>query len=420
MSLDYRLTTASVGTRARATASATTGARTTATPGASGQAIATATARASAAASPRIRTPRLEPRPLRIARIIAVMEPGGAQLAALRLLTALRRHGIDSPRLLVGEATPAGLALAAQWGLEVDCFGVAGGLQWRPAREFADWLAPRLAGADLVHAHMFGAWWAAATAAPAGVPVVASEHNEMTWPAGDFTGAARGVARRVDAFFAHGPAAYDFAAGLGLRSGVLRAGRSAVSGLDAQPLSGLATPRITFTGRFRGDKAPDVLLRAVAQLPDPPVTYLVGDGPDRAELLVLARRLGIADRVLMPGWSADPARYVAGATVHVVPSREEAWSQSAVVALGLRVPVVGTAVDGLARTLGEGRGVLVPPEDPAALAEAIGRVLAGDAPDPEPGIKYARRFTPARMSRFYLPTYRALVDARISRGAVRS
>ena len=66
-----------------------------------------------------------------------------------------------------------------------------------------------------------------------------------------------------------------------------------------------------------------------------------------------------------------------GASAHVAPSREESWSQSAVVALGLGVSVVGTAVDGLAHTLGNGRGVLVPPDHPHALAAALSRVLAG-------------------------------------------
>jgi hypothetical protein len=56
--------------------------------------------------------------------------------------------------------------------------------------------------------------------------------------------------------------------------------------------------------------------------------------------------------VHLPGWSYAPARYIAGASVHVVPSGEEPWSQSAVLALGLGVRVVGTAVDGLARTPG--------------------------------------------------------------------
>jgi glycosyltransferase involved in cell wall biosynthesis len=70
--------------------------------------------------------------------------------------------------------------------------------------------------------------------------------------------------------------------------------------------------------------------------------------------------------------------------VNVVPSREEPWSQSALLALGLGVAVVGTAVDDLAHTLGGGRGVLVPPEDPRALAGALSRVLAGERPRPRP------------------------------------
>ena len=60
---------------------------------------------------------------------------------------------------------------------------------------------------------------------------------------------------------------------------------------------------------------------------------------------------------------------------------------------------VGTAVDGLARALGEGRGVLVPPEDPRALAGALSRVLAGERPDPALGRAYARQFTPSAAAR---------------------
>ena len=118
----------------------------------------------------------------------------------------------------------------------------------------------------------------------------------------------------------------------------------------------------------------------------------------------------------LPGWSYEPARYIAGASVHVVPSREESWSQSAVLALGLGVPVVGTEVDGLARTLGEGRGVLVPPEDPHALAGALSRVLGGERPDPAPGRAYARQFTPAAAAAAYARAYRQLLARRAKTG----
>jgi glycosyltransferase involved in cell wall biosynthesis len=352
---------------------------------------------------------------MKVVRVLGVLEPGGAQLSALLLSAALRRHGVATI-LLAGDATPSGLALAARYGCPADAFRVSErvsprSLQWTPEPGFADWLRPRLAPADLVHAHMVGAWWAAARALPPHVPLVASEHNEMSWPGDDHTAQARVAARRVDLLFAHGPAVTAWAAGLGL-GGRLRAGRSSVEGLSARPWPGLASPRLTFTGRFRADKAPDVLVEALALLDAPPPAYLVGDGPMRPAVARLVRSRGLDTVVRLPGWSHKPSRYVSAASVHVVPSREESWSQSAVVALGLGVPVIGTAVDGLARTLGGGRGILVPPDDPHALAAALSRVLGGERPEPGPGRAYARQFTPSAAAAMYLSAYRYLLASR--------
>jgi glycosyltransferase involved in cell wall biosynthesis len=352
---------------------------------------------------------------MRVVRVLGVLEPGGAQLSALMLSAALRRHGVVTT-LLAGDATPPGLALAARYGFPADAFRVSElvpprSLQWTPEPGFADWLGSRLAPADLVHAHMVGAWWAASRAVPPRVPLVASEHNQMSWPGGDHTAQARAAARRLDLLFTHGPAASAWAAGLGL-GGRLREGRSSVEGLSARPWPGLASPRLTFIGRFRADKAPDVLVEALALLRVPPPAYLVGDGPMHQALTGLIRSRGLQNVVRLPGWSYKPSRYVSGASVHVVPSREESWSQSAVVALGLGVPVVGTQVDGLARTLGDGRGVLVPPADPLALAAALSRVLGGERPDPRPGRAYARQFTPAAAAAMYASIYRDLLASR--------
>jgi glycosyltransferase involved in cell wall biosynthesis len=352
---------------------------------------------------------------MRVVRVLGVLEPGGAQLSALLLSAALRRHGVATT-MLAGDTTPSGMALAVRYGFPADAFRVSElvnqrSLQWTPEPSFADWLRPRLASADLVHAHMAGAWWAAARVVPPHVPLVASEHNEMSWPGRDHTAQARVAARRVDMLFAHGPAVSAWAAGLGL-AGRLREGRSSVVGLSARPWPGLASPRLTFTGRFRADKAPDVLVEALALLDVPPPAYLVGDGPMHQALVGLARARGLETVVRLPGWSYKPSRYISGASVHVVPSREESWSQSAVVALGLSVPVVGTAVDGLVRTLGNGRGVLVPPDDPHALAAALSRVLGGERPDPGPGRAYARKFTPGAAAAVYIGAYRQLIASR--------
>jgi glycosyltransferase involved in cell wall biosynthesis len=263
---------------------------------------------------------------------------------------------------------------------------------------------------------MFGAWWAAAAAlAGTDVALVGSEHNAMSWPYGDHGVAARAAAGRLAAFYAHGPAARAFALGLGLDPRCVHEGRSAVEGVGASPLPGLAAPRLTFTGRFREDKGPDVLVEALPfvaeELGELPVCYLVGDGTMRPLLEQRVRGLGLAGRVVFPGWSYEPARYVAGAAVHVVPSREEAWSQSAIIALGLGVPVIGTAVEGLPLTLGDGRGVLVPPEDPPALADQIVRVLRGQArTDLDGGRAYAARFTPEAVAAYYASGYRRVLN----------
>lgn len=351
---------------------------------------------------------------MEVVRVIGVLEEGGAQLSALRLSTGLRATGIDTVRLLAGNATEGGIALARRYGVEVDTFvdprhGQRKSLQWRFNTDFADWLAPRLADADLVHAHMVGAWMAATAVVPSGVALIASEHNAVTWPYGDFSEQAVAAASRIDAFFAHGPAAREFAVSIGVSEARLYEGRSPVEGLDERPLPGLATPRVTFTGRLHPEKGPDLLVEALARTRTSPAAYLVGDGPCATALAARVQELGLAAAIRLVGWSDEPARYVAGAAVHVVPSREEAWSQSAVVGLGLGVPVIGTDVEGLPFTLGGGRGLLVPPEDPIALASAIDGVLDGSRrPDPGPGRAYARQFTVPVVAASYAEIYRSV------------
>ncbi|MDQ3735022.1 MAG: glycosyltransferase, partial [Actinomycetota bacterium] len=146
---------------------------------------------------------------MKVVRVIGVLEEGGAQLSAMRLSVGLRAVGIQTVRLLAGQATAGGIAMARRYGVDVDTYldpNVQEGppLQWRYCADFADWLAPRLADADLVHAHMVGAWMAAADVIPEAVPLIASEHNAVTWPWGDFTAQAVVAAPRIQAFFAHG------------------------------------------------------------------------------------------------------------------------------------------------------------------------------------------------------------------------
>jgi len=350
---------------------------------------------------------------VRIVRVLAKLEPGGAQLAALRVTRELGRLGTTA-RVLAGEATATGIALAAREGVEVETWGGRRGLQYATSEAFARWLEPRVVGAELVHAHMFGGWWAAARAlgdAPA-TALVASEHNRLVWPGRPPGEELRSALGRVDRFFAHGPQARAAILEAGLAPERLAEGRSPVAGLDARPHPKLPVPRIVYSGRLHPEKGPDLLVEALARLSDPPVTLVLGDGPMASELRERVRALGLQRTVRLLGWVDDAAPYVAGAAVQAVPSREEAWSQSAVLAMGLGVPVVGADIPGLAHTLGEGRGRLVAARDPDALAEGLREILAGHHADPRPGLVYARRFAVHDVAGYYLRAYRQLSDHR--------
>jgi glycosyltransferase involved in cell wall biosynthesis len=94
------------------------------------------------------------------------------------------------------------------------------------------------------------------------------------------------------------------------------------------------------------------------------------------------------------------------------PSRDEAFSQTAALAMGLGVPVVGTTVDGFPDTLAGRRRILAPPEDPEALARALEDVLVGRRrPDMTAARVWACQFNADRVARVYEHTYAELCRA---------
>jgi glycosyltransferase involved in cell wall biosynthesis len=123
------------------------------------------------------------------------------------------------------------------------------------------------------------------------------------------------------------------------------------------------------------------LIEAVAQLvPRFPELRLVlaGDGFERADLIALAQRLGIVDRVTFLGWVPNAALppYYRAAAVSVIPSLEEGFGIPAAEAMGCEVPVVATDAGGLPEVVEDQvTGLVVPRGDSAALAAAIGSLL---------------------------------------------
>jgi len=351
-----------------------------------------------------------------VVRAIARLELGGAQLGALRLMKGLRDCGIQS-RVVAGSADAECVALYRQAGFEVDVWGANLSVQYECNLDFASWMRPALEGADLVHGHMFGAWWALAAAAEDGVPVVASEHNALQWPGRPRLAEMRRALQRIDAFFAHGPAARETVLRLGLPESRVHRGLSAiemspagVESSDGRLFGEALGPRVLFAGRLHPEKGADILVRAIGSLADPPACFILGAGPQDAYLRQLSDSLGLGQKVRFMGWQDRIAPWLAGADLVVVPSRHDAWSQSAVSAMAHGVPVVATAVEGLPEVLADGRGVLVAPDDPAALARGIDDVLRGHrVVDLEAARRYARRHSVGEIARSYERIYRGLV-----------
>ena len=100
---------------------------------------------------------------------------------------------------------------------------------------------------------------------------------------------------------------------------------------------------------------------------------IVGDGPDRAALEARSARLGLGGAVRFLGPLPRAALYERMATAHavVVPSRREGLGLVAVEALALGRPVIASRVGGLTEVVTAGTGMLVAPDDPAALAHAL-------------------------------------------------
>jgi glycosyltransferase involved in cell wall biosynthesis len=130
-------------------------------------------------------------------------------------------------------------------------------------------------------------------------------------------------------------------------------------------------------------KGLDVLLEALAELASDQVvaiTWVAGEGPERAALDARAVELGLAGRVRFLGARNDAAELLSACDVFVLPARREGLGVAALEAMAAARPVVASRVGGLAEAVVDGStGLLVPPEDPRALASALRRVVLDPA-----------------------------------------
>jgi glycosyltransferase involved in cell wall biosynthesis len=141
-------------------------------------------------------------------------------------------------------------------------------------------------------------------------------------------------------------------------------------------------PRVVCVGRLVPEKAFDVLIRAFAEVAVefPSATLeVVGSGPERAALEALVEGLGLYGTVRFHGFVPDNRiqRLYGEALVKVLPSRIEEGFGMALVEAGLAgCALIGTDLGGIRDIVDQGQtGLLVPPNDPGALAEALKKLL---------------------------------------------
>lgn len=135
--------------------------------------------------------------------------------------------------------------------------------------------------------------------------------------------------------------------------------------------------RILMTGRFADQKDHATLFRALASLLDREWHLdLVGDGPLRDGVQVLAHQLGIADRVSFLGRRGDVSRLLARAQLYVLISRWEGLPRSIIEAMRAGLPVVASDVGGVSELVQDGAtGCLVPRGQAGVLAAQLRELL---------------------------------------------
>ena len=327
-------------------------------------------------------------RPLRLLLAVDSLEVGGAERHVVDLALALHRKG---------------------YGVEVAC-SVSGGLSeplevegipvWpltrrlvkrRVSLAYAGGIKKLLRerSFDLVHAHIFASAVAAAIATRGtGVPLVVTEHTEASWQTWRARWVSQWVHRRAERVIAVStPIERRLIERDGITpklvtlipNAVIPASDDPPEVAGTLPDGWLERSLIGVIARLQPEKGVANFLEAAARVSriSPETRFVVvGDGPLREELLGFAKRGALRERVRFLGYRADARALVGLLDVLVVPSLTEGSPLIVLEAMAAGVPVVASAVGGIPDQVRHGEeGLLVPPDDPDALAETLGTLL---------------------------------------------
>jgi len=136
-------------------------------------------------------------------------------------------------------------------------------------------------------------------------------------------------------------------------------------------------PVIVAAGRLTRQKGFDILIKAFAKIKTPARLAILGEGPDREKLLALAQAENVTDRLIMPGFIANPTAWLCQSDAFILSSRWEGFGHVIVEAMAAGIPVIATNCPyGPADIISHGKnGVLVEEGNIHELSVAIEDIL---------------------------------------------
>jgi glycosyltransferase involved in cell wall biosynthesis len=339
---------------------------------------------------------------VKVAHVHRMRGIGGSERHLLTLLPALADRGVDP--VFVGLDDPAWDPSDFYDALTVPSVRI-------PApRDLDPLLLARLvrdARADVVHTHLVHAdLYGGLAAKLRTTTLVSTKHNDDPFRTGAFRFVERGLARLADRVITISDSLHRFTVE---RVGVPAAKVETIHyGLDEPPRAWGTNPpdavpqdaRILLAvSRLTRQKGIDVAVEALSFMPADVVLVVLGEGAEREALETLARERAVESRVILPGRVPDVAAWLRRASVYVQPARWEGFGLGVLEAMVCSLPVVATNVSSLPELVADGEtGLLVPPDNPAALARAVEQALADPALGPA-GLERARReFSVQRMA----------------------
>ncbi len=352
---------------------------------------------------------------MRVLHVHRIGGIGGSERHLLALLPALAERGVDVRFL--GLDDPAGAPGPFYEALAVPFSRVAAPRHLDPLLAGRVVRAGRALRPDVVHTHLVHADVYGGLAA--GRRLVSTKHNDDPFRTGPFRFVERALARRARRVIAITEALARFQ--------VERVGLPADKvvtihyGLDDVPAAWGENPRDDLPGarvllavcRLEPQKGVDVAVRALPAVrerhPDAHLVVL-GEGSERERLERLAAELGVPVHLL--GRVPDVGAWLRRADLLVHPVRWEGFGLALLEAMLAGLPVVASRVSSTPEVVADGEtGLLVPPDDPAALAAALCRILDHPSDYGEKGRARARaEFSVARMADRTLAVYEAALD----------